>query len=204
MGALDPLVLYLVIVNATTLALVALDRRLSARGGSGEAVSRTALTLLMFAGGALGGVIAIAPFDRRTNKRNSAWHAFSVIALLGWSLALVAIYVAPLDPRAVLAAATGRGHTGLLAYLAVTSGVTFLVFVVDKLVAIWNGRGHDATRVPEGALLLLSLAGGSPGALLAMLVARHKIRTTAFAVGIPLMLALQVVLVAYLLQFGVA
>lgn len=63
MGALDPLVLYLAIVNATTLALVALDRRLSARGGSGEAVSRTALTLLMFAGGALGGVIAIALFD---------------------------------------------------------------------------------------------------------------------------------------------
>ena len=53
-------------------------------------------------------------------------------------------------------------------------------------------------------ILLLALAGGAPGGLLAMLVARHKIRTTAFAAGLPMMLVLQVVVVAYLLQLGLA
>lgn len=92
----------------------------------------------------------------------------------------------------------------LVIYLFAMGFATFLTFVADKLIAIWNGNGHDATRVPERVLLLLALAGGAPGGLLAMLTARHKIRTTAFAAGLPMMLVLQAVVVAYLLQLGLA
>ena len=199
----EPLALYLAVINVATFSLLALDRWLCARRGTDEALSRTALTLLMFAGGAVGGTLAFLLLDRHTNKRNSAWHIFSLIALLGWALVLVALYVAPLDPTA-LRAALGRDHTVLLACLGAASGVTFLAFVVDKLIALWNGRGHDVPRVPEIVLLLLALVGGAPGGLLAMLVARHKIRTTAFAAGLPMMLVLQAVVVAYLLQLGLA
>lgn len=195
--------LYLAAINVATFALMALDRWLCGRRGTDEALSRTALTLLMFAGGAAGGVLAFLLLDRHTNKRNSAWHIFSLIALLGWVLVLVALYVAPLDPTA-LRAALGRDHTALLAWLGGASAVTFLTFVVDKLIAIWNGRGHDVARVPEMALLLLALVGGAPGGLLAMLVARHKVRKPAFAAGLPMMLVLQAVAVAYLLQLGLA
>lgn len=203
MPASDPLQLYLVIVNVATLALLALDHRLCMRRGSDEVISHVALMLLMFAGGAAGGVLAFLLLDRHTNKRNSAWHVFSLIALLGWALALVVLYGPPLSPEA-LAASLARDHTPLLAYLGAASALTFLLFVADKIIAIWNGRGHDAARVPEIALLLPALAGGAPGGLLAMLIARHKIRTPAFALGLPMMLVLQVAVVAYLLQAGLA
>ena len=89
-------------------------------------------------------------------------------------------------------------------YFYAMNSATFLTFVVDKLIAVWNGRGHGSRRIPEIVLLLLALAGGAPGGLLAMLVARHKIRKPVFAAGVPLMAALQAVIVAYLLQLGLA
>ena len=203
MPAPDPLHLYLALLSAAAFAIAALDRRLRDRRGADGGISHAALIVLAFAGGAAGSVLGFLAFDRHTSKRNSAWHALSLVALLAWGLVLVARHVAPLDAGAVTSA-LGRDHTPLLVYLAAANAVTFLAFVADKLVAVWNGRGHGAARVPEMALLLLSLAGGSPGGLLAMLVARHKIRTPAFAVGLPLMLVVQLAAVAYLLQLGLA
>ena len=89
-------------------------------------------------------------------------------------------------------------------YFLAMSSATFLAFVADKLIAIWNGRGHGARRIPERVLLVLAFAGGAPGGLLAMLAARHKIRKPVFAVGVPLMAVLQAAVIAYLLQLGLA
>lgn len=198
---LDHLLLYLVFMNVGTFAAGALDRSLRARGGRG--VSHLGLSLLCLLGGAGGGALAFLLLDRHTNKGNSAWHALSLVALLGWGLALAMLYGRPFDPEA-LRAALPRDHTALLGYLAAANAVALLAFVADKLIAVWNGRGpgRNAARVPEMALLLVCLAGGSAGGLLAMLLARHKIRTPAFFVCLPLMLVEQVVLVAYLVQLG--
>lgn len=202
LSELDPLTLYLVIVNVATLALLALDHALCRRRDVDEVVSHTALSLLMFAGGALGGALAFALLDRRTNKRNSAWHTFSLVALVAWGLVVAVRYVAPFDAEALLEALR-RDHRALLVYVGVASAAAFLLMVVDKLIAVRNGCGHDATRIPEAVLLVPALAGGSPGTLVAMLAARHKIRTPAFAVGVPLMLLVQLALVAYLMQLGI-
>jgi uncharacterized membrane protein YsdA (DUF1294 family) len=38
----------------------------------------------------------------------------------------------------------------------------------------------DAVRIPEVTLLVLAVAGGSPGAMLSMLLFRHKIKKASF------------------------
>lgn len=55
----------------------------------------------------------------------------------------------------------------------------------------WQAR-RGGRRVPERTLLVLACAFGALGALVAMRTTRHKTRTLRFAVGVPFMLCLQV------------
>ena len=82
--------------------------------------------------------------------------------------------------------------TYLLWYLAAVNLVTFMVYGVDKAKA---RRG--AWRVSEKTLFLLPLLGGSVGALLGMLVFRHKTKHWYFAWGIPLILLAQIALAVW-------
>ena len=82
--------------------------------------------------------------------------------------------------------------TYLLWYLAAVNLVTFTVYGVDKPKA---RRG--AWRVPEKTLFLLPLLGGSVGALLGMLVFRHKTKHWYFVWGIPLILLAQIALAVW-------
>ena len=82
--------------------------------------------------------------------------------------------------------------TYLLWYLAAVNLVTFTVYGADKAKA---RRG--AWRVPEKTLFLLPLLGGSVGALLGMLVFRHKTKHWYFVWGIPLILLTQIALAVW-------
>ena len=81
-----------------------------------------------------------------------------------------------------------------LIYLAVVNLAAFALMGVDKLRA---KRG--AWRIPERTLFLPAILGGSPGAILGMQVFRHKTRHRQFAVGIPLILLVQLVIVVLLI-----
>ena len=74
----------------------------------------------------------------------------------------------------------------LAAYLVLASAIAFVLAVVDKSRARRAGN-----RIPERVLLGAALVGGSPGLLLAMLVARHKTRKASFLLRFALILALQ-------------
>ena len=65
----------------------------------------------------------------------------------------------------------------------------FLLFGLDK----WKAKNHRWC-VPERTLLLFAAAGGSAGALLGMYLFHHKTNKPKFYLGVPAILALQVLL----------
>ena len=74
-------------------------------------------------------------------------------------------------------------------YLALITLATFIVFGVDKLKA---KRG--SWRISEATLLLMCIIGGSLGGLAAMYVFHHKTLHKKFTLGVPLILAAQVII----------
>lgn len=80
----------------------------------------------------------------------------------------------------------------LLLYILAVSIVAFVIYGVDKLCAKRNWR-----RVSEISLLMTALLGGSIGALMGMIVWRHKTLHAKFTIGVPLILLLQISLLVW-------
>ena len=80
----------------------------------------------------------------------------------------------------------------LLIWLGVMSVFALILFGWDKLMAML-GR----SRIPEAALLGAAVLGGGTGALLGMLLFRHKIRKAPFPVLVPLFFLLQAALTVW-------
>ena len=76
----------------------------------------------------------------------------------------------------------------LFAYLIVVNFVAFVLYGVDKRRAI-----RKLWRIPESVLMGVAAIGGSVGALIGMLLFRHKTKHAKFTVGVPLILVIQVV-----------
>lgn len=76
----------------------------------------------------------------------------------------------------------------LLAYLVIINAVAFILMLVDKIKAKKN-----LWRIPEATLFLVAVIGGSIGSLLGMYTFRHKTKHIKFIVGMPLILALQII-----------
>ena len=74
-----------------------------------------------------------------------------------------------------------------LLWLLVWNFVAFALMGVDKAKA---RRGR--WRIPEKTLFLSAILGGSVGAMLGMSLFRHKTQHRRFRLGMPLILALQV------------
>ena len=76
----------------------------------------------------------------------------------------------------------------MLIYLCIINAIGFALMLLDKLKAkkkLW--------RIPEATLFTVAVIGGSLGCLLGMYTVRHKTRHLKFTIGMPLILALQVV-----------
>lgn len=70
--------------------------------------------------------------------------------------------------------------------------MAFLVFGIDKK----RAREHK-WRISERTLLGLAVIGGSVGALAGMHLFRHKTRKMKFMIGVPVILAVQLVLLYF-------
>ena len=83
-------------------------------------------------------------------------------------------------------------------YLIIMSLIAIIVTVKDKISA-----KMDTSRTPEKTLLIISALGGSAAMLLTMFLIRHKTRHAKFMIGIPLIIALQAVVIFYLNKWGI-
>ena len=87
--------------------------------------------------------------------------------------------------------------TLLAVWIGFWSAAAVILTISDKLRA-----KRRRWRIPENTLLLVSALGGSAAMLLVMLLIRHKTRHPKFMVGIPLMIALQIPAVLWILLKG--
>ena len=76
----------------------------------------------------------------------------------------------------------------LILYLLIVNAIGFILMLVDKIKAKKNLR-----RIPEATLFLVAVIGGSIGSILGMYTFRHKTKHIKFIVGMPLILAVQVI-----------
>lgn len=73
-------------------------------------------------------------------------------------------------------------------YLILINAAAFLLMLADK-----HRARKNRWRIPERTLLGCAAIGGSIGALAGMYLGRHKTRHLRFTIGIPVMLALQII-----------
>lgn len=83
----------------------------------------------------------------------------------------------------------------LVAWIGAASFVAFALTIWDKRVA-----RTGSARVAERVLLGVALAGGSPGLVLGMLVARHKTRKASFLLALAVVIGAQVATALWLLR----
>lgn len=74
-------------------------------------------------------------------------------------------------------------------YLVIINAAGFALMLADKYKA-----KKKRWRIPEATLLTVAAIGGSAGCLIGMYTVRHKTKHPKFYLGIPLILALQIVL----------
>lgn len=77
------------------------------------------------------------------------------------------------------------------AYMLLMSLVLFIVMGADKRLAIKKSR-----RVPEKSLFLMAALGGGLGGIAGMAVFRHKTKHASFKIGMPLLLLLNLAVLA--------
>lgn len=75
-----------------------------------------------------------------------------------------------------------------LVYLVIINALGFLLMHIDKYKAKKN-----LWRIPEATLLGVAVIGGSLGCIMGMNSARHKTKHLKFSLGLPAILAAQVI-----------
>lgn len=73
-------------------------------------------------------------------------------------------------------------------YLLLINAIGLLLMLIDKRKAI-----RKKWRIPEATLLTVAIVGGSIGSIAGMHIFRHKTRHLKFSIGLPLILAIQIV-----------
>lgn len=82
-------------------------------------------------------------------------------------------------------------------YLIAINIVTFLLFGFDKMKA-----KHNWSRISIATLLGVCFVGGSIGGFLGMYTFHHKTQKNYFAIGVPLIIITQIIVLFYWMNFA--
>ena len=82
--------------------------------------------------------------------------------------------------------------SAIILYLLAINIAAFIAFGIDKYKA-----KRDKWCIPESTLLTMAVLGGSIGALAGMKIWRHKTLHNKFRIGIPVILALQIIVIIW-------
>ena len=208
--ALNPFLLYLIVINIVTFIAVVIDFLLCMWKPAIDDMAANSLIMDIFpivgcAAGMLLAMFVITGLGRghRMNKDNIAWWFLAIVCLIVWGLVAAAnLGLVTLDGGVgALFSGWNLGRLKVLSiYFAVINVVTFVAFAWDKHVAA-NGNDFNR-RFPEALLLGLSLIGGSVGGLLAMYIVRHKTRKWYFVWGLRAFIVLDALVVLYAHMVG--
>jgi uncharacterized membrane protein YsdA (DUF1294 family) len=78
-----------------------------------------------------------------------------------------------------------NGENVILIYLLSVNIISFIMFGIDK----WKAKNHK-WRISENLLLIISFIGGATGALIGMVIFKHKLSKKKFYIGVPVFIVL--------------
>lgn len=84
------------------------------------------------------------------------------------------------------------GASNVIIYLIVINIVGFLAMGIDK----WKAK-NNAWRIHENTLFGITALGGGIGTIAGMYTFRHKTKKAKFAIGMPMILILEIILIVY-------
>ena len=184
---------YLIFINVIGFILFAVNTLLYSYTETGQI--DVVMTIISLLGGSLGIVISMLIIDRKAVKGNMMSRVF-VICILVIQIVLFLYLTGERKQGITFKYVDFFAEYKLIAdYLIVINIATFIAFAIDKYNAVMH-----RSRIRIVTLLILSFLGGSIGGLLAMYLFKHKTKKDYFAVGLPLILATQIVLIFYLMN----
>ena len=184
---------YLIAVNIIGFILYLINTWLYSHTAEGQI--DTVLTITSLLGGSFGIILSILLFDRKAEKGNMMSRVFVSSVLI---IQIIVFLMINGHIKSDLTFAFWNffeSHKFLILYLLVINIVTLILFAVDKIAAI-----EHRSRIRIVTLLGLAFMGGSIGALIAMYVFHHKTKQDYFAVGVPLIILMQIVVLFFLMN----
>lgn len=173
---------YVIAINTIAFLVYTIDYQIYKHGGDGIKPEILCNIVTIF-GGAFGTLVAEVLWNRRINKFNAQSRIYTVVCLIIQIAFLWVLWGPNHETAKTQALSFYDSHKILCVYYLIINFVTFIVFAIDKIKALVG-----AWRIREVILLGLCLLGGGVGGILAMDICYHKVKSTHFMFGVPLMI----------------
>ena len=153
------------------------------------------ITVMSLLGGTLGIIIAILLFDKKMIKENMMSRVFIICIFIIQLILLIMVKYTNGEKLTFAIWNLFDKYKILFIYIGLINLITFIVFALDKIKAILGKQRYKIVT-----LLGLCFIGGSIGGLISMYIFRHKTNIDYFTKGIPIIIAMQIVVMIFLVN----